>query len=595
MKKIKLLSPLFLISFLLSFNISFAEKKMEVTIEGISHKKALENAQNATEIYALNGKEAPSELRIQWLYEEGVKQIADALQPYGFYRATIKGNLIFQKEQIVVTYHVDPGKQIPIGQVILGVTDLEAIKERDTKDAKSEYRAFSKIISNSKLKVGAPLNHTQYESTKSKLSQKASELGYFDAFYPHHELIVNLNNYEADINLQMTLGDRYLFGSSTFHQEYFADEFLERFLHNMRENNDYSDQKLVQLQSTFNETNYFEDVVIVPQINNDTKEVPLDIYLRPRKQRTLNLGLGYSSDIGMKVMGGLNWHYINRYGHKLNTSFLFAQKKREATINYQIPGSDPTQDAYNIFFNYDYEDTSTKDYTTYLVGVSKERTRDQYQYGYSLHYQYDRFLDVYGHKQNSKLLVPTFYGEWKSAAIIPFNQFGFKIEGKVRGAIDSVGSDISFIQASIGVHTFIPLGENNRFLIRGILGNTTIKSKDLNKLPPSLRFYTGGDNTVRGYKYDGIGEKGYNGEIYGGKKLAVASIEYEHKITPSIAIATFIDAGDAYNSKIDFKYGAGAGIRWYSQIGAVKLDLAHGFDKEFGDTVRLHLNIGLEL
>lgn len=595
MKKMKLLSPLFLISFLLSFNISFAEKKMEVTIEGISHKKALENAQNATEIYALNGKEAPSELRIQWLYEEGVKQIADALQPYGFYRATIKGDLIFQKEQIVVTYHVDPGKQIPIGQVILGVTDLEAIKERDTKDAKSEYKAFSKIISSSKLKVGAPLNHTQYESTKSKLSQKASELGYFDAFYPHHELIVNLNNYEADINLLMTLSARYLFGSSTFHQEYFADEFLERFLHNMRENNDYSDQKLVQLQSTFNETNYFEDVVIVPQINNDTKEVPLDIYLRPRKQRTLNLGLGYSSDIGMKVMGGLNWHYINRYGHKLNTSFLFAQKKRDATINYQIPGSDPTQDAYNIFFNYDYEDTSTKDYTTYLVGVSKERTRDQYQYGYSLHYQYDRFRDVYGHKQNSKLLVPTFYGEWKSTAVIPFNQFGFKIEGKVRGAIDSVGSDISFIQASIGVHTFIPLGENNRFLIRGTLGNTTIKSKDLNKLPPSLRFYTGGDNTVRGYKYDGIGEKGYNGEIYGGKKLAVASIEYEHKITPSIAIATFIDAGDAYNSKIDFKYGAGAGIRWYSQIGAVKLDLAHGFDKEFGDTVRLHLNIGLEL
>ncbi len=568
---------------------------MEVVIDGISHKKALENAQNAAEIYALNGKNAPSELRIQWLYEEGVKQIADALQPYGFYRAKITGDLLFQKDLIAVSYHVDPGKQIPIGQVILGVTDLDALKARQTKESKSEYKAFNKIISSSKLKVGSPLNHTQYESTKSKLSQKASELGYFDAFYPHHELIVNLNKYEADINLQMTLGARYYFGSSTFHQEYFANEFLERFLHNMRENNDYSDQKLVQLQSTFNETNYFEDVMIVPKTNYETKEVPLDIYLRPRKQRTLTLGVGYSSDIGPKIMGGLNWHYINRYGHKLNTSFLLGQKKRDATINYQIPGSDPTQDAYNIYFNYDFEDTSTKDYTTYLVGTSKERTRDRYQYGYSLHYQYDRFRDVSGNKQNSKLLVPTFYGEWKSAATIPFNQFGFKIEGKVRGAIDSAGSDISFIQASIGLHTFIPLGENNRFLVRGTLGNTTIKTEDLNKLPPSLRFYTGGDNTVRGYKYDGIGEKGYNGEIYGGKKLAIASIEYEHKLSPNFAIATFIDAGDAYNSKIDLKYGAGAGIRWYSQIGAVKLDLAHGFDKEFGDTVRLHLNIGLEI
>lgn len=594
MKKTKLLAPLLiLLSLLLSF--SFAEKKVEVKIEGITHKKALENAQNAADIYALNGKKAPAELRIQWLYEEGIKQIADALQPYGFYRAKIKGDLTFQKDVISITYQVDPGKQIPIGHVILGITDLEALQTRETKEAKSEYQAFTKIISSSKLKVDAPLNHTQYESTKDKLSQKASEFGYFDAFYPNHELIVNLNNYEADINLQMTLGERYLFGSSTFHQEYFAYEFLYRFLHNMREENDYSDEKLIQLQSTFNETNYFEDVVIVPKTNFETKEVPLDIYLRPRKQRTLTLGLGYSSDIGPKIMGGLNWHYLNRYGHKLNTGFLFGQKKRDATINYQIPGSDPTQDMYNIFFNYDFEDTSTKDYTTYLVGVSKERTRDQYKYGYSLHYQYDRFRDVYGNKQNSKLLVPTFYGEWKSAPTIPFNEFGFKIEGKVRGAVESMSSDISFLQASIGLHTFIPLGKNNRLLVRGTLGNTTIKSKDLNKLPPSLRYYTGGDNTVRGYKYDGIGERGYNGEIYGGKKLAIASIEYEHKISPSLAIAAFVDAGDAYNSKIDFKYGAGAGIRWYSQIGAVKLDLAHGFDKDFGDTVRLHLNIGLEL
>lgn len=594
MKKIKLLLPLFLLAPLI-LAPSIAEKKMEVKIEGISHKKALENAQNATEIYALNGKEAPSELRIKWLYDEGIKQIAEALQPYGFYRADIKGDLSFQKENVVVTYNVNPGKQIPLGKVILAVTDIESVQARETKEAKEEYNAFTKILNSSKLKSGASLNHTQYESTKSKLSQKASELGYFDAFYPNHELIVNLNNYEADINLQMTLGDRYLFGSSTFHQEYFDEEFLDRFLHNMRLYNDYSDQKLVQLQSTFNETNYFEDVVIVPRINNETKEVPLDIYLRPRKQRTLMLGLGYSSDIGPKAMGGLTWHYINRYGHKLNTSFLFGQKKRDATINYQIPGSDPTQDAYNIFFNYDFENTSTKDYTTYLVGASKERTRDLYQYGYSLHYQYDRFRDVYGNRQNSKLLVPTFYGEWKSVKTIPFNEFGFKIEGKIRGSVDSFGSDITFLQASIGLHTFIPLGENNRLLVRGTLGNTKIKSKDLNKLPPSLRFYTGGDNTVRGYKYDGIGEKGYNGEIYGGKKLAVASIEYEHKISSSFAIAAFVDAGDAYNSKIDLKYGAGAGIRWYSQIGAVKLDLAHGFDDDFGDTVRLHLNIGLEL
>lgn len=594
MKKIKLPYILLLMPLLLC-NFSFAEKQMEINIEGITDKQVLENAQNAAEIYSLQGKPAPSDLRIQWLYEEGIKQIAAAMQPYGYYRATIKGDLIYQKEKVIATYNVSPGDQVPIKTLELAVTDLEQLKERNSKTSLSEYQHFAEILSKSKLKVGAPLNHPDYESTKDELSQQASTLGYFDAYYPFHEIIVNLDSYASDINLQMTLGDRYLFGNSTFHQKYFADEFLKRFLHNMRESSDYSDQKLVELQSTFNEANYFEDVVIVPRVNAETKEVPLDIYLRPRKQRTLTLGAGYSSDIGPKIMGGINWHYLNPYGHKLQTNLLYGQKKRDALINYQIPGTDPTQDTYNIFAKYDYENTSTKDYTTYLIGASKDRTREQYKYGFSLHYQYDKFRDISGTKQDSKLLIPTFYGEWKTAPVIPFNQFGLKISGKVRGSLDTFSSDISFIQASIGLHAYIPLGVENRFIVRGTLGNTNIKDHHLNKLPPSLRFYTGGDNSVRGYKYDGIGEKGYNGEIYGGKKLVVASVEYEHKIAPSFAIAGFIDAGDAYNNSVELKYGAGAGIRWYSPIGSVRLDLAHGFDKEFGDTVRLHLNIGLDL
>lgn len=584
-----------ILAFALLIPFSFAEKLMHVEIVGIENKKALENAQNATEIYALNEKEAPSDLRIQWLYEEGIKEITQALEPFGYYRVKIKSDLIYKNDRVTATYNVTPGPRIPIETLHLGITDLEAVKDRHTQNSKKEYQAFKKILTSTKMKVGEPLNHTQYESTKSKLSEKAAELGYFDAFFPHHELIVNLATYQATVDLEMTLKQRYLFGAATFNQSYFSDEFLDRFLLNMREHSDYSDNKLIELQSTFNEAGYFEDVVIVPKIDYKTKEVPLDIYLRPRKQRTLTLGVGYSTDIGLKAMAGLNWHYINRYGHKLNTSILWAQKKRDATISYQIPGTDPTQDKYNIYFNYDFENTSTKDYTTYLVGTSKERIREQYSYGYSLHYQYDRFRDVTGEKQTSSLLVPTIYGEWKTAPQIPFDKFGFKAEGKLRGSIKNVLADISFLQASLILHTYLPISENNRFVIRGGLGYTKIRDKDLRKLPPSLRFYTGGDNTVRGYKYDGIGEKGYNGDIYGGKKLVIISAEYEHKITPSFAIVGFVDAGDAFNDKANLKYGAGAGIRWYSPIGTVKLDLAHGFDKEFGETVKLHLNIGTDL
>ena len=129
MTKIKLLFATF-ISITLLFSISLAEKTLIVKIEGIDNKKARENAQNAAEIFALNDKNAPSDLRIQWLYEEGAKEIAQALQPYGYYRADIDGDLLYEKETIAVTYRVKPGPQIPIGSLTLDVTDLENIKNR---------------------------------------------------------------------------------------------------------------------------------------------------------------------------------------------------------------------------------------------------------------------------------------------------------------------------------------------------------------------------------------------------------------------------------------------------------------------------------
>lgn len=592
MRKTILLLSLLCISLLQPL---FAEKKMEVKIEGIDNKKALENAQNAAEIYQLNDKEAPDELRIQWLYEEGARQIAEALQPYGYYKADIKGDLIFQTDTIIATYDVDPGKQIPIGAITLDITDIDAVKNLPTQNAEKEYQAFESILTSTKMKVGEPLNHTQYESTKGKLTDKASELGYFDAFFPHHELIVNLATYEADIDLQMTLGQRYLFGDTTFKQEYFNEKFLDRFVANMREYSEYSDEKLIALQSNFNESGYFEEVVIAPHIDYETKIVPLDIYLKPRKKRTMNFGFGYSSDIGIKAIAGLDWHYINSYGHRLTTNLLWAQKRHDGIINYEIPGKDPIRDKYNFYINYNYENTSTKDYTTYLIGASRDRKRDKYSFGYSLHYQYDRFRDATGERQTSSLLIPTIYGEWKTADVVPYDEFGFKVAGQVRGAAKNVAADISFLQSSMMMQMLIPITDTNRFNLRGGLGYTKIKNQDLKKLPPSLRFYVGGDNTVRGYKYDGIGVKGYNGDIYGGKKMTFMSVEIEHKLTPNFAVVTFVDAGDAYNDKLELKYGAGAGIRWYSAIGTVKLDLAHGFNKEFGDTVRLHLNIGTDL
>ena len=118
---------------------------------------------------------------------------------------------------------------------------------------------------------------------------------------------------------------------------------------------------------------------------------------------------------------------------------------------------------------------------------------------------------------------------------------------------------------------------------------------DFDRIPPSMRYFAGGDRSIRGYAFENIGSRDAGDNNIGGRYLAVGSLEYEYYFKPEWAAAAFVDAGDAYINDPKIKIGAGAGVHWQSPVGPIKLDVAHGFDKKYGDKVRLHISIGAEL
>jgi translocation and assembly module TamA len=128
-------------------------------------------------------------------------------------------------------------------------------------------------------------------------------------------------------------------------------------------------------------------------------------------------------------------------------------------------------------------------------------------------------------------------------------------------------------------------------LVRGEIGRTF--TGNFADLPPSLRFYAGGDNSVRGYGYQEIGPR-VNDRNVGGRNLAVFSVEGERRFTNTWGMAAFVDAGDAFDSSPQMRVGVGVGLRWRSPVGPVRIDIAHGLDDP-ASPVRLHLNIGTDL
>ncbi|WP_143691286.1 autotransporter assembly complex protein TamA, partial [Wohlfahrtiimonas larvae] len=398
------------------------------------------------------------------------------------------------------------------------------------------------------------------------------------------------------VHLAMDTGDRYRFGEVTFHSDYFSEKLLRRYL-NINESTEFSDTRTLELQEDLDASDYFEEVIIAPTVDHQAKRVPLDITVTPKKKRVFSAGIGYSTDIGMRLSGLGTWRYLNRMGHKFNVDLLLAQKQRRAVFNYRVPGKRPATSYYDFYFKYNYEDTKYRDYTALIIGASNTHKKGGFKQIYAIDYRNDKFRTPEGIRRHTKLLVPSVTFKWDNIVNPIFENWVLKGSIMVRGATKTVGSDVNFVQVKAEGTAAIPITQNNRIILKGQMGHTFISPKDLYHLSPALLFQTGGDNTVRGYRYNGIGEWGYKDkEIYGGKKLMVGSFEWEHKFAKDWAGVAFVDAGDAFNGdKPNFKFGAGMGVRWFSQIGVVKFDIAHGFNRDYGDTFRFHLNIGKEI
>lgn len=136
-------------------------------------------------------------------------------------------------------------------------------------------------------------------------------------------------------------------------------------------------------------------------------------------------------------------------------------------------------------------------------------------------------------------------------------------------------------------------GDNHRGIFR-IDGSANI-ADEFAKLSPSLRFFAGGANNLRGYGYESISPRDSSGALTGAKYMTTTSLEYQYRVSGNWWGALFYDVGDAFNDTPDFKQGAGVGIRWASPVGPIRLDFAWGLDAAPGNEFKIHFTLGPEL
>ncbi|HEX9872976.1 MAG TPA: autotransporter assembly complex family protein [Deferrimonas sp.] len=562
---------------------AIAADPLEVVVTGVE-EAALDNVRAALVLppdLVRNGRVEP--LWLERFERQIPERVRRALEPYGFYEAEVTSDLQVRGENdYLLRVEIVPGEPVR----------LTTVQVRLSGPGENEPRLRS-LVSDFPLHPGEVLRQDFYERARGTLKARALDLGYLDADFAVHQIRLHRQERRAEIDLELATGERYLFGEVLMHG---APDYPERFLRRyiaFAEGDVFSYPRLGQTQLNFLDSDRFSEVIITPRLDlTRDLRVPINLKLVSSPRRRLRPGIGYGTDTGARM--SVNYRDLNmfRRGHEFSADLGIAEHRQSITSSYVLPGLKNMDSQTALRTGFERESITTFETRSLFAEIERLHGFGGGRIGsvYLRLLQEDYIIGL--QDDRSRLILPGLRFSHRNYAdpIRPHRGFRYSLEA--RGTHQNLGSDTGLIQFLASGNAVVPLPWKLKLLLR-TQGGTTLKNEPLSQLPASLRFFAGGDQSVRGYGYQTIGPRDASGKVIGGEHLAVGSAEVEVPLGENWGVAAFFDLGSAFNAltAIDWARGAGLGVRRYTMVGPVKIDIA----RQIGvadPSYRLHVSVG---
>jgi translocation and assembly module TamA len=523
--------------------------------------------------------------RLRGRLKQADGEVRDALQAFGYYQAKVTRRFEPAKAEGAcwqAVFTIVPGPRVSFGiidVVILG-------------DAASDT-AFDALVRKAMDQAGQPLRQDIYSDLKRQIAELASTRGYVSGHYTQTELRVNPAKGTADIILHYDSGPRFAFGPIRREQDIINPQLLDRFLA-YGEGEPYDATLLTKTSRALAGSGYFRTAYVQPHIDEAADgAIPTELVLTSSKRNRYTGKIGFATDTGPRLGVGYTNRRVNRAGHVFSAETSVSKVVSKITATYTIPLKNPVTDKLTFESGYKHEDTDTTRSDTTALSVTWYRVPNEgWSKERSLTLGHEDF-QVGNVKGKSTVLMPGIGWSRVMAADRLYPRKGVRLGLKLRGATEQIVSDVSFAQAIGNAKAVVSLPGRLRLITRLDAGATAMNAFE--ELPASVRFFAGGDNSIRGYAYQSLGPKDDQGDVVGGRNLLVGSVELERRLLDKWGVALFADSGNAFDrAHVDPRTGIGIGIRWRSPVGPVRLDIAHPLN-DSKDTFRIHFSMGPEL
>jgi translocation and assembly module TamA len=558
-----------------------------VAFEGIEDGQLQEELELVSDTVELRDRPPPTSRFLLRRAQGDVPEMLEILKAESYYRASIQVRLQKQgQDQYTVIFQARLGPSYRLARV--------DILPRGREFPQSLRLPSAKELG---LELGEPARAELLRKARERLGRFVKAQGFALTELDQPEVFVDHQNASVRVAYPFAPGPLTLYGPVRIQGSQRVDQSFIRSRIPWQEAQVYSPEDIETLRERLRQTELFSLISIEHAGSlNDQGRLPFRLKLRERDFRRIRLGVNYYTDVGPGGVAG--WEHRNLFG---SGESLLLQGRGSAIYQgvegvFKKPDFLDREQTLMLRSEFYREDTESYESRAFQNSVQLERPIWESVVGsLGLGYKVNR-IDERGQVDTFQLLsIPLALkrdlrddlldpgsGTYLNLLLTLFEQFS--------------PSQARFARTQLTANWYmeLPLPGSPVVALRSSLGSIVGESTE--DIPADERFYSGGGGSVRGFAFQDIGPR-EDGDPSGGSYLGEASLELRFKVTEKFGFALFSDAGSLSESGFfqdGLFVGAGAGLRYYTGVGPLRIDLAMPLnpDEDMDDDLQFYISLG---
>ncbi len=581
-----ILISLFACLLLFPSNVLGQNLNYDVSFRGITDKGLLSDVEALSETYNLKNRPPASLNMLKKRAQGDLDKILRLLRSRGLFKAETDIEINDLESPVKVIFHIHPGPFF----IVRSVEFLLAGTGTDVILPEPEKTGFS---------INSPFESGKILEGERLLTAFIQRQGFPFVKIDEREIKVDHSDDSVRITFVINTGPGAIFGRTSITGLIDVDETFIRQNISYKRGDKYDPELISSTHSALAGLGLFATVRVTEGDElEEENSLPVNIEVNERKHRSIGAGLRYQTDEGPGIKA--SWEHRNLFhkGERFEVLTEFSNFTLSGESRFRKPSFIRNDQTLRLGLRLASDEPDAYSSRNLMVsGLVDREIRKGLSIGAGITFKYADITQMSVKESFNMISVP-FNLEWDRRNDLLDPSQGGRLSLQIGPFYELSGESLLFLKGLVTYSHYIGILREPRTILAGRVSLGTIRGAYRHEIPADERFYAGGGGSIRGYAFQSAGN--YSSSIpVGGKSLMELSVELRIRLTQKWGLTCFLDGGRAFSNDLftsgeDILWATGLGVRYYTPIGPVRLDIAVPLKKREGidDSFQVYINLG---